>query len=225
MPLKGLLLRSTTALIVCCGLVTISYFLIDRPVAFFVHAQGFRGYRLLKWLTYTPEVFVALAPVVVVLNVAVVYRKPLVRYQRVLLAASIAILVAWVLVRGLKITFGRYWPETWTDGNPSLIQSGDYGFHPFHPGVAYASFPSGHMAETLAVISVLWLAYPRYRWAWATIAGSVVVGLVGMNYHFVGDTVGGAFLGVAVGISISQCFCLRFEQPARPRGDDQNHLN
>lgn len=218
MRLKGLPVRFATVFTLGCGLVVMSYFLVDRPVAFFVHARGFSEYRLLRWLTYTPEVFVALAPVVAVLGVVMLYRGPLAKYQRVLLVASIAVLVAWVLVRGLKIAFGRYWPETWIDGNPSLIQGGDYGFHPFHPGIAYASFPSGHTAETFAVISVLWLAYPRYRWAWAAVACSVMIGLLGMNYHFVGDIMGGALLGATIGVSITQGFRRPPEELVCPGG-------
>ena len=56
---------------------------------------------------------------------------------------------------------GRYWPTRWREGNPSLIGSGEYGFHPFHAGRAYESFPSGHAAVVFAVLSILWLCYPR----------------------------------------------------------------
>ncbi len=55
--------------------------------------------------------------------------------------------------------FGRDWPETWIDNNPSLIRDGAYGFHPFHGNSAYGSFPSGHTARTLAVAAVVWIAY------------------------------------------------------------------
>jgi membrane-associated phospholipid phosphatase len=99
----------------------------------------------------------------------------------------------------LKFLFGRYWPETWIEDNPSLIGSDAYGFHPFHFGEAYGSFPSGHTARTFAVLSVVWLAYPALRWPCIAVCGAVVVGLVGMNYHFVGDTVGGACLGWLTG--------------------------
>jgi hypothetical protein len=38
------------------------------------------------------------------------------------------------------------------------------------------------------------------------VAASVVLGLVGMNYHFVGDTIGGAFLGAWTGMYAARFF-------------------
>jgi membrane-associated phospholipid phosphatase len=124
---------------------------------------------------------------------------PLARFQKVCFAASISIMVTAAFLGSLKGVFGRYWPDTWIDNNPSLIRDGAYGFHPFHAGSAYDSFPSGHTGRTLAVTSVFWIAYPRWRWASALVSASVAVGLVGMNYHFVGDTIGGGFLGSILG--------------------------
>jgi membrane-associated phospholipid phosphatase len=118
----------------------------------------------------------------------------------------------------LKFLFGRYWPETWVDDNPSLIGDGAYGFHPFHFGPAYGSFPSGHTARTVAVASVLWAAYPRWRLAWTAVAASVAVGRVGMNYHFVGDTIGGAFLGALTGMYAALFFRVA---PSGPPGGKQ----
>ena len=48
-------------------------------------------------------------------------------------------------------------------------------------------------------------------WLWAL--GLVVVGLVGMTYHFVGDTVGGACLGTLTGVWCGQFFGLRETAP------------
>jgi membrane-associated phospholipid phosphatase len=109
--------------------------------------------------------------------------------------------------------FGRYWPETWTENNPSLIGDGAYGFHPFHSGPWFGSFPSGHTLRAVSFLSVFWIVYPRWWSFWAAVCLSVIVGLVGMNYHFVGDTVGGAFLGALTGTYTTRFFRLA---PARP---------
>ena len=101
---------------------------------------------------------------------------------------------------GLKWVFGRPWPETWRkNDNSSFIRNHDYAFHWFRGGSGFNSFPSGHMTATLAVLSVLWLCYPRFRPLYALVALAVMVGLVGSNFHFLGDTIAGAFLGVTVG--------------------------
>ena len=99
----------------------------------------------------------------------------------------------------LKFIFGRTWPETWVQDNPSFIRDGVYGFHFMHGGGGYQSFPSGHMAATCAVISVLWVWYPRSRWLGAFAAIAVGAGLVGANYHFLSDVIAGAFVGISTG--------------------------
>ena len=54
------------------------------------------------------------------------------------------------------------------------------------------------MACTLAFVTVLWIAYPQWRWFYIVVALWVTIGQIGMNYHFVGDCVGGSVLGSAI---------------------------
>ena len=68
-----------------------------------------------------------------------------------------------------------------------------------HGGDAYHSFPSGHMAKTCAVIAVLWILYPKWRWVYVFIVSAVAAGLVLTNLHFLSDVVAGAFVGVSIG--------------------------
>lgn len=217
MPTKGWLNSVVFAVFVCVVLVCLSYYFVDRPVAFFVHSLGLRDNRLLKWLTYLPEAFLVLAPFVIVLTFARGFHTPLAHYQQVLQTAAISILITLPLVRILKLLFGRYWPETWTDNNPSLIHTADYGFHPLHYGAAYTAFPSGHATQTVAVMWVFWLAYPKFRWAWSAVCLAVFTGLVGVNYHFVGDTIAGGFLGAFVGTLVTR----RFLGPPSKDGPDK----
>ena len=91
----------------------------------------------------------------------------------------------------LKLVFGRTWPDTFRDNNPSFLRDGVYGFNFFHGGHGYAAFPSGHTAVTCAVISVLWIYCPKWRWLYALAVLAVAVGLIGANYHFVSDVIAG----------------------------------
>jgi membrane-associated phospholipid phosphatase len=221
MSYAALLRRAAAALLVCAALVTVCYFFVDRPVAFFVHDQHFNRFEALKWLTYLPVVLEAVAPAVLVLAAVRLARGPLSRLETTLFCAAVNLMATLSLKNGLKVAFGRYWPETWTHDNPSLIQDGAYGFHPFHTGPAYESFPSGHTARIFAVLSVAWVAYPKWRWLCVLACGSVVVGLVGMDYHFVGDVVAGAFLGSVTGMYSAHFFRLdqgsaRSSDPAVP---------
>jgi membrane-associated phospholipid phosphatase len=199
-PSYGRLFRKTLiAVLLGAVLVGLCYRFVDRPVAFTVHDQGLADYPVLKWLTVPPPILQAWTPVALVaLMVRRVY-GPLRRWERTVAAACVGMVLADQFRETMAYAFGRYWPETWIDHNPSLIRDGAYGFHPFHGGSAYGSFPSGHTARTLAIAAVVWIAYPRWRWACVLGAVAVAGGLIGMNYHFVGDVIAGGFVGGIVG--------------------------
>jgi hypothetical protein len=180
---RRLLARTSVALIVGAVLVLLCYLFLDRPVAYFVHSHRTADEPVLKWLTYPPPVLQSWAPAALV---ALAVRRawgPLRRCERTLLAAGVGMILADQFRESLSFVFGRYWPDTWVNNNPSLIHDGAYGFHPFHGGAAYGSFPSG----------------PRWWWTGTAVVLATAVGLVGMNYHFVGDVVAGAFVGGIVG--------------------------
>ena len=208
---RRLLARSLVALAVCAALVTLCYFFVDRPVAFFVHDHGIahlypvRGHPALAWVTYPPPILQTWAPAVLA---ALTLRRAFGAFRRwelTLLVACVSLLVAVQFKDTLKFAFGRYWPDTWIRHNPSLIQDDAYGFHPFHEEISdeegwYGSFPSGHTTRAVAIAAVYWVAYRRWRWACVAVPAAVAVGLIGMNYHFVGDVVAGAFVGGLVGV-------------------------
>ena len=77
---------------------------------------------------------------------------------------------------------------------------------------ACGSFPSGHMARTVAVAAVFWITYPRGRWVYVVASMAVAAGLIGMNYHFVGDVIGGSFVGGIVGV-----YTATFAKLSKPR--------
>jgi membrane-associated phospholipid phosphatase len=112
---------------------------------------------------------------------------------------GLSFIAAGALNNQLKFAFGRMWPETWVNNNPSLIQNGAYGFSPFHGGPGFASFPSGHTAAICSVMAVLWLCYARWRALFALLVGVVAIGLLGADYHFVSDILAGGFVGWATG--------------------------
>jgi membrane-associated phospholipid phosphatase len=41
------------------------------------------------------------------------------------------------------------------------------------------------------------------RIVWALLVATVVAGLIGANYHFVSDIIGGLYLGVATGLGMA----------------------
>jgi membrane-associated phospholipid phosphatase len=128
--------------------------------------------------------------------------RPLGRLWRAAVAAALATLLAAVAVTFVKYGFGRLWPETWVDKNPSWIGNHAFGFAPFHGGGGYESFPSGHTARLSAPAAVLWRRIPALRVLWVLPVLAVIVGLVAADFHFLGDCVGGVFLGVLCAWSV-----------------------
>jgi membrane-associated phospholipid phosphatase len=122
---------------------------------------------------------------------------------RMILILTFSIFVAMDVNSEAKAVFGRTWPESWLGNNPSWIRDRVFGFFPFHGGRGWGSFPSGHTTIITTPATVLWVVWPELRVLWASIVGVVVVGLIGANYHFVSDTIGGVYLGALVGLGIS----------------------
>jgi membrane-associated phospholipid phosphatase len=195
---RRLLRRTVIIVTLCIAVVLVCYFWIDRPVAFFVYRHHINTIQIFRWLTYPPpEVQNWSALVLTILMIRRAW-GPFVRWQKVLLVACLSLIVADDFRISLGDVFGRYWPETWTHDNPSLIGTGTYGFHPFQRGDDIGSFPSGHACRTLGFAAVWMIAMPRNRTVQIVaivLCASMLVSLVAMNYHFVSDVIAGSVLG------------------------------
>jgi membrane-associated phospholipid phosphatase len=195
------LLHRSVVVIAACGLaVIICYFFVDRPLAFFVHDHGIANFVEFRWLTEPPPIVQGWSPLVLVLLAIRRTFGPWHDWQHTLFVACVSLIVADQFRESIGDVCGRDWPETWHDNNPSLIGTGAYGFHFLELGDDTGSFPSGHSARILGFASVFWLAMPRCRWLYAIIALPMLVALVAMNYHFVGDVIAGSVLGAIIGV-------------------------
>jgi len=214
---KPLFRRTVIALGIGAAIVALCYEFVDRPVATYVHEHKLNHNDVLKQLTLPPPIVEAWSPLVIVILMAGRPFRAFRRWQVALLAACVAMIVADQFRESLAAVFGRTWPETWVDNNPSWIGNGTYGFHWFHSGRGYGSFPSGHMARTVSVAAVVWIAWPRWRWLAVVLSLAVAVGLLGMNYHFVGDVIGGSFVGGIVGAWMARSMGIVDSGLLRPR--------
>jgi membrane-associated phospholipid phosphatase len=203
--LRHLLPKTFNSFLVVCLAVTVCYAWVDRPVAWFVFQHHVDGHRILKWLTYPPPILQAWIPLMLTVLVLGAARRPLRRTGGMIVAACVGVVLADQFRESLMFVFGRYWPETWINNNPSLIGTDAYGFHPFHAGSAYGSFPSGHAARLGALAGVLWHALPRWRWLTVAVGALMCLALVGMNFHFMSDVIAGAWLGAVVGVYTLFC--------------------
>lgn len=191
--------RWLLALLLTAGAVVVCYLWLDRPIALLAHALGAHRVTFARF-THIPEPLIPLAAIAfVALGLWVLAGRPLSKPAEAGVCCSISLIVGETVKSGLKFVFGRLWPETWIENNPSFIHDGAYGFNPFHGGAGYGSFPSGHTAATCALFAVLWIFYPKLRPLYALSVLAVAVGLIGANYHFLGDVIAGGFVGTSIG--------------------------
>lgn len=176
----------------------IAYLWVDKPVVFWVFNHQINHIHLLKQITFIPVGLVVLAVLSYLWLIIRFYQEKWGLTEKTVFVMVNAIALTYFLKSVLKVIFGRYWPMTWIHHNPSLIRDGVYGFNWFHTGSIYGAFPSGHSALMAAGMMALSLSYPKGRWFFFLLWLIVAVGLVGMNYHFVSDVIGGGVLGVVL---------------------------
>lgn len=202
-----------TALLFTAVATLIAYIWLDRPFAIWSHAH-LHGYVIFDRMTLLTGWFPPIAVTVICLAGFAKYLGwQLPKWAEALLLCSVSLVVARAAKDQLKIVFGRTWPETWVNNNPSLIRDNVFTFNPFHGGAGYESFPSRHTTGICAVIGVLWLYYLRFRVLYVLPVLVVTVGLLGANYHFVSDVVAGCFLGTAIAIFVMSLFLIERRPP------------
>ncbi len=106
--------------------------------------------------------------------------------------------LAFVLKSVLKQLFGRVNTRVW------LIHRPEHDFHWFQGDEGYSGFPSGHMAVFAAFMVSAWLCYPRFRPLYLALMVVLGVALIATNYHFLGDVLAGAWLGVMVSVCVAR---------------------
>jgi membrane-associated phospholipid phosphatase len=187
------------ALALTAAFCSISVAWFDRPIAFFVHRELGQPFFLTQLPRISEWLVGAASIVFVLLGLRGLSGRPLSRIEAVILLCGLSIIVSAALKNELKFVFGRTWPETWINNNPSLIRDGVYSFNFFRSGRGYEAFPSGHTAAVCSAMSVLWLCYRRARLLCAAAVLLVVIGLIGSDFHFLSDVVAGAFVGASTG--------------------------
>ena len=195
---RNLLRRSLIVTSSCILAVVICYFWVDRAVAFFVYDHHINKIEVFRWLTYPPPEVQNWSALVLTILIVRRARGPFLRWQKVLLVACISLIVADVFQISLGDVFGHYWPETWRHDNPSLIDTGTYGFHPFQRRDDIGSFPSGHACRIFGFAGVWTIAMPGARVIAMVLSIPMLLSLVAINYHFVSDVIGGSVLGALI---------------------------
>ncbi len=197
MQYRRLLIQTVCLLLACAGLVAICYYLIDRPVADWIgnNSPFWPAPNWMRWSDFIAVMMVG-APILLLLAGLRRLRGPWQRWELQLVVIAGSVFVMTLLKQLLKWTFGRPGPALWIFSGASTVPDNpNYTFHWLHGLFPYVAFPSGHLTIACTVGSIVWIIWPKWRWlalaAIVIVAGSLLI----TNYHYVGDMVGGAFLG------------------------------
>lgn len=197
-PIGSWTLSSSRFLWVLLIVAAIPYSVVylDRPLSHFCERM-FGHFTWAANFTDTPSFFHPIA--LLLFGIFLIRRlaaRPFGKPDIICLLGDASLLLSDFITGWLKYVFGRTWPKY---GFPSYIRQNIYGFNPFHAGVGYQSFPSGHVAALCAVLAVLWVFYPRFRALYALAALGFSAGLIAANYHFLSDTIAGGLVGALTG--------------------------
>ncbi len=204
--------KSVIFYVVLFCITLFSIFFIDRNLADFLYQQNFANAftssftsSFTKLLSNTPVLLEVLAGAVLLSCAIPKMRK---RFSLLAMHLAMTLAIASLVRLGAKALFGRTWPQTWVDNNPSWISDRLEGFHPFAEGLAYNSFPSGHALFTFALASVFWYHFPRFCSLWVAAMLGVFIGQLAQNFHYLGDLLGGSVIGIlcahlVIGLSLS----------------------
>jgi len=113
-------------------------------------------------------------------------------FVKAILAAGVAA----VITLALKAAIGRSQPY------PHYISNHIHEFRPFRADHTYRAFPSGAMAIASAFLAVLCLESVGRRWFAGTALTLIAACLIVTNSHWLGDILGGFYLGTIVGWAI-----------------------
>jgi membrane-associated phospholipid phosphatase len=187
--------RWAVALVLCAAAVVFCFYFVDRPVAIYADAhlalKPVLGLPLNVILLFVPLGSLA----ILCSGCAILAGYKLPRWSQVLTLAGFSAL--WAVASNyflLQPLFGRVNIQTYL-AYPNRL----YYFLPFH-GLSGSGFPSGHTAIAASFLLVFWQFYPRARIPIVLVIAGEMAGLVLATWHYVGDVMGGLFVGATAAV-------------------------
>jgi membrane-associated phospholipid phosphatase len=189
-------------------LVAISILAADRPLAFFFHARDHDLRSLFDFtgrlgLTYGYLTVFGLAFVALhwggVLPRLQQFALPLRAISGVPAFLFLSIAASGIVVDVLKVFFGRTRPKL-------LFQSDLYGFTWLSWRSDHWSFPSGHSATIVALVTALWFLWPQHLLFYVLVATIVCMSRVVVGAHYLGDILAGSLIAVLTTLFTAQVF-------------------
>ncbi len=199
-PRRLVLLLALLAALTAAGLLG-----LDRATAELVRTQE------PNWLRSVAVVLSLIGALCISATVAVVLLVKFWRFRphHAVWRASLWMLTAEaicsLLVRLLKIGFGRW--------RPDQVLAGQFEFFNFKSKCN--SFPSGHTADAAVTATVLWFVYPRLRPLYVAWVLLISVARFGAARHFVADAASGAAIGILCAWMVKRGLDVYFRQRGR----------
>ena len=154
--------------------------------------QQHRGFkRLMRYVSLTGDWVGHAAAALIAMFIA--YWRGNRRWVRICLAMLVALAIAGVATRVVKVVAGRARPSVELDA----------GFNGPRFTAKYHAFPSGHMAASLAYFGVLAFANPRLFAALLPVPLLIGFARMYLTAHHFSDVVGGAAIGVAIAVWVA----------------------
>jgi lipid A 4'-phosphatase len=189
-------------------LVAISILAGDRPLAFFFHARDQDLHSLFDFtgrvgLTYGYLTVFGLTFVALHWGGALPrlqqFAVPLRAMSGVPAFLFLSIAASGIVVDVLKVVFGRTRPKL-------LFQSDVYSFTWLGWRSDHWSFPSGHSATIVALMTALWFLWPQHLLFYILVAAIVSVSRVVVGAHYLGDVLAAALIAVLTTRFTAQVF-------------------
>lgn len=196
-------------LFLCATLVTcLAYLFVDKPLALWIYNHPIQKNTLIVGVTYLPNLFVYLSVATVfgifICSQLTISKLKQAKLPAVIITIAFSAYLAVVLTKALKFIFGRIGPTHWISQH---FNPDSYGFFPFHGYLAtYQDFPSGHATTAFAIVSVMYWAYPKFRWAYLLVGLCIIVSLLFTQSHFLADCLAGIVLGSIIGYLTARFF-------------------
>jgi len=222
-PAVRLAFVATAALI----LIAISIEWADRPFALFFHARDPDLRALFDMtgrlgLTYGYLTAFGLAFVALHWGGALPRLQPIARRMRAFSAIPaflfLSIAASGIVVDALKFLFGRTRPKLLF--GYGVDEFGWLGLRPDH-----WSFPSGHSATIVALMTALWFLWPQHVLFYILVAVIGSLSRVAVGAHYLSDVLGGALIAVLTTWGTASAFARSgIDLVAARRGDSRDVL-
>jgi lipid A 4'-phosphatase len=200
--------RLSLATIVTIGLITISITLLDRPLALFFHARD-PDLRTLFDLMGRPGLSQGYLIVFTLVFVALhwggslprlqPFAHPMRAFSAIPAFLCVSIAASGIVVDVLKFLFGRARPKL-------LFGESIYYFGGLGVGADRWSFPSGHSATIVALMTALWVLWPQHILFYILAAAIVSLSRVAVGAHYLSDVLAGALIAVLTTRAVALAF-------------------